>query len=303
LYNLRSSFCFSRDNSFVGLNVTYFPTLFHHLAEEGKKTACISAWDGITKHLCDTRGLAREQQESRRKWIEEIEILEAAEYSDNTKGRQWRKKNNGARPFALETEQMLCSFSPDDNQVADKVIEVLTPKDMRPTNKDTADDYDFIFAHFNGVDTAGHSYRFDPKDTHYMDSISTTDALIGKILTALSKRLAAKNGKEEWMVLTTTDHGGGAIWPNDHGDASPACKTVFIYTGFWPAIPSEHKDGSPFEVPKMRYVVDSARLIYSFLDVKVDSKWQLDQGVEITNGYFSWGNGSEWIWISAPPRS
>lgn len=81
----------------------------------------------------------------------------------------------------------------DDDAVAAKSVEWIL-----------SDEYDFIFAAFDGPDAAGHSSGFDGYLSSYQKSVMATDALVGQLLDAV---LAASAGKE-WLIILTSDHGG-----------------------------------------------------------------------------------------------
>ncbi len=74
---------------------------------------------------------------------------------------------------------------------------------------------DIIMGHFDHIDGTGHDKGFD-ENKSYLKAISTTDALIDRVMRALKSRAAREN--EEWLVVVTADHGGHriALW-GDHG--------------------------------------------------------------------------------------
>jgi hypothetical protein len=79
------------------------------------------------------------------------------------------------------------------------------------------------------VDHAGHDHGFLPTSVEYRDAITATLSNCECIRRALEERLeAAAHVDEDWLVVVTTDHGGGVAWSKDHGDDCPAVRTIFL---------------------------------------------------------------------------
>ncbi|WP_201799900.1 alkaline phosphatase family protein [Andreprevotia sp. IGB-42] len=99
-----------------------------------------------------------------------------------------------------------------DQAVADKVVELVntTPAD-------------FVFAHLDDVDEAGHASGFG---SAYDSALRAADARLGQMLNAVQARQAA-NG-DDWLVLVTTDHGRDPLLGYNHGNQTQSEKTTFI---------------------------------------------------------------------------
>ncbi|MFJ3484306.1 alkaline phosphatase family protein [Pseudomonas sp. NPDC090202] len=84
--------------------------------------------------------------------------------------------------------------------------------------------FDFIFAHLDQPDGAGHENGFSAQ---YQQAITTVDRHVGEMLDALTQR---KKGlpDEDWMVMIVTDHGRRLPDGYDHGEQSRSEKTAFI---------------------------------------------------------------------------
>ncbi len=85
-------------------------------------------------------------------------------------------------------------------------------------------DDDVMFIHFDDVDHAGHHYGFNPSIAPYIQTIETTDVLIGKIIENMRKRPNFKN--EEWLIMVTPDHGGTI--KGSHGGTSFEERNIFF---------------------------------------------------------------------------
>ena len=85
-------------------------------------------------------------------------------------------------------------------------------------------DPDFVFAHFDEPDLAGHSHGFTAP---YQDAIQGVDAQVGQVLAALKRRQHA-HPDEDWLVIVAPDH--GRVMPSGygHGDQTLSEKTTFI---------------------------------------------------------------------------
>ncbi|OQW52788.1 MAG: hypothetical protein A4S09_08050 [Proteobacteria bacterium SG_bin7] len=90
---------------------------------------------------------------------------------------------------------------------------------------------DILMGVYDRIDEVGHDNGFDG-NKKYLNVITETDTLIGRVIRALKSRVRYQN--EEWLVITTADHGGHRIilW-GDHGrfanqdNAIPFVVTVF----------------------------------------------------------------------------
>lgn len=85
---------------------------------------------------------------------------------------------------------------------------------------------DFLLLHFDDVDYAGHDCCYSPEDLDYREAIETVDSLIGPVIDALKNRPTFAD--ENWLILSSTDHGGGGFIPNQHGADVPEDRTIFV---------------------------------------------------------------------------
>jgi len=65
-----------------------------------------------------------------------------------------------------------------------------------------------VFYYQNDIDGAGHGYGFSIDVPEYREQLRVTDARIGRVLDALVNRQQVVDGKEEWLIILVTDHGG-----------------------------------------------------------------------------------------------
>ena len=67
---------------------------------------------------------------------------------------------------------------------------------------DQESDLDFVFLHLDEIDGAGHNCGWC---TLYSETLSATDARIGRLLEVISDR--EQNHSEQWLVMLVADHG------------------------------------------------------------------------------------------------
>ena len=145
--------------------------------------------------------------------------------------------------------------------VAEAAIEVLSQNDP-----------DILFLHFDDVDHAGHKHGYGPHVPRYLDSIESTDILVGKIIAELERRDTYE--KENWLIILTTDHGGIR---KGHGGKTPQESTIFFI--------AHGKSALKGELKTQVDVVDVAVTAMAHLGVAIDPAWNLDgqiQGIRIT---------------------
>lgn len=99
-------------------------------------------------------------------------------------------------------------LAPSDEAMAQKVEEWIL-----------SEQFDFVFAAFDGPDAAGHSTSFDGYAEVYQNRVRTTDIMIGRLLDAV---LSTSSG-EEWLFVLTSDHGGRG---SSHGPYDPYNRKV-----------------------------------------------------------------------------
>src|SRR5205823_60695 len=86
------------------------------------------------------------------------------------------------------------------------------------------------FSYYEDADDAGHKYGFGTPP--YLSRLAQLDDFIAKLLTVI--RLRSQVYPETWLVLVTTDHGGGGLFPDDHGEDSPICRNIFLAGSIFP---------------------------------------------------------------------
>lgn len=128
---------------------------------------------------------------------------------------------------SIQTESIV-HWGPIHSEIIDQVdYQLINGSDI--TVKDNAVhrltnyDPDVLFLHFDDVDAAGHASTFNPTNPQYLNSIETTDGLVGEVLDAVSSRPNYAN--ENWLIMVSTDHGG-----NDagHGGNTLEEQQIFI---------------------------------------------------------------------------
>lgn len=122
---------------------------------------------------------------------------------------------------------------------------------------------DLMFAYFEGVDVAGHSYGFDPTVTEYLAEIETIDHYVGMLMEAMQKRPAYR--EERWLTILTSDHGGKG--KHHGGIGEEAQKIPLIMHG------SAVQKGEIDPVPRQ---VDIVPTILTYFGIPLEDKWGLD---------------------------
>jgi len=108
----------------------------------------------------------------------------------------------------------------------------------------TNDDPDLVFLQLSEVDSAGHGGGFSPTNPAYVSAIEQADARYGQILAALFARPGYLDGSEEWLILTTTDHGGKDTNHTLPDGGWEVYTTFYIVTG--PTVPVGADLGTPY---------------------------------------------------------
>ncbi len=85
-------------------------------------------------------------------------------------------------------------------------------------------DLDVLFIHYDECDAAGHATGFTTNSPTYMNATQQVDTEIGEVIDALKKRPNYAN--EDWLVLSTTDHGGQGY---SHGGQSDNERHIWWY--------------------------------------------------------------------------
>ncbi len=112
---------------------------------------------------------------------------------------------------------------------------------------------DFVFFGHGGTDTAGHKYGFRPAVIEYIEAIQRFDKTVGELIKAIKQR--PKFEQEDWLIILSTDHGGGAFAKRKHHEtptkdaqANYVNSTTFIYASKPHHSPVEYNNGRQIDV-------------------------------------------------------
>lgn len=133
----------------------------------------------------------------------------------------------------------------------------------------TSTDVDAIFMQFDDIDHAGHDNAFDPADPAYTAAIATTDTHVGTVIAALNSRATIAN--EDWLILISSDHGGGGLFPNQHGPDTPTDRTMFFIASGPLVVPANMPSGG-----QRSHITDVAVTALSYMGVAIDPAWGLE---------------------------
>lgn len=81
---------------------------------------------------------------------------------------------------------------------------------------------DVMFINFEDADQAGKTFGYDSSIPQYMEALTKIDGYVAEVLKAMNQR--SQIAKEDWLVIISTDHGGGL---NGHGGDSYDEKNIF----------------------------------------------------------------------------
>ena len=87
-------------------------------------------------------------------------------------------------------------------------------------------DYELIFFQLKDVDLTGHRTGFDKDNPFYVSAIERVDSQIKRCLDAIAAR--ENRDQEEWLIVVTSDHGGGGIDYFSHGDYSRLDRRILL---------------------------------------------------------------------------
>ena len=125
-------------------------------------------------------------------------------------------------------------------------------------------DPDVTFFYFGDADGHGHKYGYHPSVPEYVEELSSIDAQIGELLSAIRGR--ATYDDEDWLILVSTDHGGTI--DGVHGPNAPVYRTIF----FIASGPSAARGPIRYTVNQ----VDVAATALVHLGIDLDPAWNLD---------------------------
>ena len=103
----------------------------------------------------------------------------------------------------------------NDFAIRDRAIELLT----------TDAELDFLFLNLDAPDNAGHEFGFSPDAPEYVAIVESADDMAAAILAALDAR---NTSGEEWLVIITSDHGGGGEKYYTHTPSTEIDRTTFM---------------------------------------------------------------------------
>jgi len=123
----------------------------------------------------------------------------------------------------------ICHWAPINDYIlgedVDEAITVSSDAAVRDAAVGILQDGDphAMFLHFDEVDGNGHGYGFDAAVPQYIAAIEAADGFVGEVMTALMQR--PNYAAENWLVLTSTDHGGIGY---NHGGTSIEEEAIFF---------------------------------------------------------------------------
>ena len=104
----------------------------------------------------------------------------------------------------------------EDAQVHERAIEILR-EDL---------DLDLLFVAYDDPDYAGHVHGFSPDVPEYVDAVMLADDRFAELLDILDERIFRG---EDWLVIVTSDHGGGGSTLRGHSASSSIVdRTTFM---------------------------------------------------------------------------
>ncbi len=122
-------------------------------------------------------------------------------------------------------EQILTAEMTDEHVdvSSDDMVESMTAAALL----NPAFDADAVFVHFDDVDHAGHACCYSTQNENYMSALKATAARLQTLRSALRTR-TEQLPEERWLVLYSTDHGGGAVIGSEHGTNTDEDRLTFL---------------------------------------------------------------------------
>ncbi len=154
-----------------------------------------------------------------------------------------------------------------DDDVETTVVSMLESEDF---------DARAIFVHFDDVDHAGHACCYSADNENYLGALRSTAERLQRIRKVLEKR-TRQNKREEWLVLYSTDHGGGGVIGSEHGPNTDEDRRTFLIGQAYNTdilFPMQ----SPATTPQgiRLKIVDIAASALSWLNVPLKPEWKLE---------------------------
>jgi predicted AlkP superfamily pyrophosphatase or phosphodiesterase len=103
----------------------------------------------------------------------------------------------------------------NDELVRDRAVELLT----------TDSELDVLFVSIDNPDAVGHHYGFSPEVSEYVAAVKAADDMTTEIMDALEQRNLSD---EDWLIIITSDHGGGGRFLQNHYPSEPIDKRTFM---------------------------------------------------------------------------
>ena len=113
-----------------------------------------------------------------------------------------------------------------DEKVRDRAVELLTDEP----------DLDVLFVSMDDVDATGHDEGFSPDVPEYVAAVERAENMTADILDALGAR---DQSQEAWLVIITSDHGGGGRFLKMHHPSTPIDRNTFMLVTGGSAIQGE----------------------------------------------------------------
>lgn len=103
---------------------------------------------------------------------------------------------------------------------------------------------DVTVVYYASPDVAGHGTGFDINNPNYYNEIIRFDRYVGDLIEAINQR--ANRNNEEWLIVSTTDHGGFKTW---HGGKRLSERNIFFIVAKdnMPAKELKRKSAVPIE--------------------------------------------------------
>lgn len=121
---------------------------------------------------------------------------------------------------------------------------------------------DVLFVHLDDIDRTGHDSDFSPDNPKYIAEIEEVDGQVRSILAAFKESYP----NDERLVFVVTDHGGEG---GGHGGMEDNPNVTHVFMIASTNVPAAWKDTTA-------EVVDMVPSIFQFLDLPVNTAWQLD---------------------------
>ena len=84
---------------------------------------------------------------------------------------------------------------------------------------------DVLFVAYDDPDYAGHRHGFSPNSEEYVDAVKLADQRASELLDVLDERITIG---EDWLVIITSDHGGGGVYEHAHSPSTSIDRTTIM---------------------------------------------------------------------------